>query len=253
MATSYVNLIAKSPAGAIVPRAIGVDGFRTLFGARPVETLDPGKVLFFETDPANHVFEVLKGALRLYKLMPDGRRAITGFIFPGEILGVAFKDRYLYSAEAVTQVRLQRYPRAQLHDNLARSPGLSREVLAMACDELSAAQDQVLLLARKSAYERIASFLLTVARRLSADGEPVREIDLPMTRLDIADYLGLTIETVSRAFSKLKADGLIALPSPHKVVVRRAGVLMVAAGEIERDEDDEPAMPRTVRGAVWPN
>ena len=211
-------------------------------------------MVFFETDPAEHVFEIVKGVLRLYKLMPDGRRAITGFLFPGEILGVSVKDRYLYSAEAVTQVRLQRYPRALLHANLAKSPGLSREVLAMACDELSAAQDQVLLLARKSAYERIASFLLSVARRMSADGEPVREIELPMTRLDIADYLGLTIETVSRALTKLKADGLIALPTAHKVVLRRINDLMVAAGEIERDEDDEVGpLARTVRSAVWPN
>ncbi len=252
MATSYASLIAKTPAGAVVPRAMGEPSFHALFARRPVETVEPGKILFFETDPADHVFEVVKGVVRLYKLMPDGRRAITGFIFAGEILGVSIKDRYLYSAEAVTPVKLSRYPRAQLHAALARSPGLSREVLAMACDELQAAQDQVLLLARKSAGERIASFLLSVARRLAADGEPVREIELPMSRLDIADYLGLTIETVSRALAKLKACGLIALPTPHKVVLRRTNDLMVAAGEIERDEDEDDA-PRMIRGAVWPN
>ena len=253
MATTFPHAIARSAPVPILVRAAGESQFRSLFATRPIERIEPNAAVFWEGDPANHVFEVIEGVLRLYRLLPDGRRTITGFLFPGEILGVAFKDRYLFTAEAVTPVKLQRYPRAHLYASLARMPGLSREMLAMACDELSAAQDQMLLLARKTAQERIASFLIAIARRISPDATPAREIELPMTRLDIADYLGLTIETVSRAFTKLKLEGLISLPSPHRVMLRKPDALQAVSGEDEPDEAPMAAPRRTVRSAVWPS
>jgi CRP/FNR family transcriptional regulator len=133
--------------------------------------------------------------------------------------------------------------------NLTRTPGLSRELLAMACDELSAAQDQMLLLARKTAQERIASFLITVARRMSANNTSSKEIELPMMRLDVADFLGLTIETVSRVLSKLKADGVISLPNAHRVVIGKMNALVQMAGE----DLSSLAAARMVRAAAWPH
>jgi CRP/FNR family transcriptional regulator len=251
MATSFAQAVRKPVAP---PPAVAQPGsFRTLFCTRPAETLAGNEVLFWEGDPAAHLFEIVSGCLRLYKLMADGRRAITGFMFPGEILGVSFKDRYLFTAEAVTEVKLRRYPRAQMHASLARMPGLSREVLAMACDELSAAQDQMLLLGRKTAQERIASFLVTVAKRMSRDGAPAREIELPMARLDMADFLGLTIETVSRVLTKLKTEGLISLPSPHRVVLDKLPGLLRVAGEGEPEVGVHKPAQRTVCSAVWPS
>ena len=184
--------------------------------------------------------------------MSDGRRAIMGFMFAGEILGVSFKDRYLFTAEAVNEVKLKRYSRTQMQASLARTPGLGREVLALACDELSAAQDQMLLLGRKTAQEKIASFLLTVAKRMSKDSAPAREIELPMTRLDMADFLGLTIETVSRVLTKLKSEGVIALPSPHHVSLCQMSGLRRIAGNDEPAFASHAPAERTVRGAVWP-
>jgi len=243
MATTFAHTIRKP---TMVPAVTAPSSFRNLFVTRPSESLAANEVVFWEGDPAEHLFEIASGCLRLYKLMPDGRRAITGFMFAGEILGVSFKDRYLFTAEAVTDVTLRRYSRAHMEASLARMPGLSRELLAMACDELSAAQDQMLLLARKTAQERIASFLLTVAKRMSVTGGPAKEIELPMARLDIADFLGLTIETVSRVLSKLKAEGVIALPNAHRVVLGKPHNLSQIAG------DQEPPC-HSVRAAAWPH
>ncbi|HKY95413.1 MAG TPA: helix-turn-helix domain-containing protein [Kiloniellales bacterium] len=224
----------------------------SLFEPRPTETLEPDAVLFWEGDRAEDLFQVARGCLRLYRMMSDGRRAVTGFMFPGEILGVSFKDRYLFTAEAITQAKLRRVPRTQLHASLARMPKLGRELLATASDEFSAAQDQMLLLARKTALERIANFLVIVARRTGATRE-AEEIELPMSRLDIADFLGLTIETVCRVLTKLKTEGLIALPSPHRVGLIELAQLRRLAGEPESALVASSASRPTIRTAVWPS
>lgn len=224
----------------------------TLFTVRPVETLDAGAVLFWEGDRAEDLFQVVSGCLSLYRMMSDGRRAVTGFMFPGEILGVAFKDRYLFTAEAAVRSKLRRVCRAQMHATLAQTPNLSRELLAMACDEFSAAQDQMLLLARKTALERIANFLVTVAKRTTLDTRPGDEIELPMSRLDIADYLGLTIETVCRVLAKLRTEGLIALRSPHRVELVELAQLRRLAGESESAVADASTARHTVSKAAWP-
>ena len=129
-----------------------------------------------------------------------------GFIYPGDVLGVSFQSRYIFTAEAVTDVKVRRFSRARFFASVNESQALRPQLFAMLCDEMSAAQDQMLLLGRKSAEERVVSFLLPVHRK-SGVGE---RIELPMSRLDIADYLGLTIETVSRMMTGLGRRGLIA-------------------------------------------
>src|SRR5579875_3739274 len=183
--------------------------------------LSAGKTLFAEGDPAENIYEVIRGTLRLCKLMPDGRRQITGFLSAGHLLGVSHGDLHLYTAEAITAVTLCRYPRARF----------ARRLLAVTSDELRSAQDQMLLLGRKTAVEKIASFLLTMAERQRA-GDEACEIQIPMGRADIADYLGLTVETVSRTLTTLKRDGFIAIPTPVRLVLRdRKGLEKLAAGE----------------------
>lgn len=175
--------------------------------------LDAGESLFYEDDPAAEVFTVISGMLKLSKLLPDGRRQITGFLTPGDYLGLAFAERYVYSAEAVTPVRICRFPRPAFLGLLEQFPALEKALLGRAATELAAAQQQMLLLRRKTARERVASFLLQLAERQGADEGTV--VDLPMTRTDIADFLGLTIETVSRNVASLRKAGLIALPDLH--------------------------------------
>ncbi|MCC7427561.1 MAG: helix-turn-helix domain-containing protein [Alphaproteobacteria bacterium] len=173
--------------------------------------------LFHEGDPAEHVFNVTRGSIKLYKLLGDGRRQITGFMFPGDFLGLAVNSEYVYTAEAVTDVKLCRFPRRKLDVLRERMPKLDRRLLALAMDELVAAQDQMLLLGRKTAEEKIVSFLLMLARGQERRGEKVDPVHLPMSRTDIGDYLGLTIETVSRTLSSLRKAGAIVMEGTDRV------------------------------------
>lgn len=224
---------------------------RGLFGGQPVETFETGSAVFWEGDDARHVFEVVEGVLRVFRIMSDGRRVITGFIYSGDLLGVSLKDHYLYTAEAVTRTKLRRYERGRFQDEINRSSELRPQLFARLCDEMAAAQDQMILLARKSAEERVASFLLVIARRLGTlHAQAV--IEIPMTRLDMADYLGLTIETVSRTMTRLASCGVIAPSSRHAIVIRRLGKLVALAGEAD-DGDNRPTGMGSVQQAVWPN
>ncbi len=190
-----------------------------------------GRTLFQEGDDADYVYNIINGALRLYKLMPDGRRQITGFLFATDFVGIALKERYAYSAETMVDTVVCRFPRQKLEALFAESPALETRLLETAGNELIAAQDQMLLLGRKTAPERVASFLLHLTeRRCARDLDPNR-IALPMTRTDMGDYLGLTVETVSRTFTKLRKSALIATPTPQDVeIVDREGLIALAGG-----------------------
>ena len=181
--------------------------------------MDAGETLFYETDEAGHVFTVASGTLRLHKMLPDGRRQITGFVLPGDFLGLSGRDGFSYTAEAVTEAGICRFPRRQLEALFDDFPRLEKEILWKARDELVAAQEQMLLLGRKMPAEKIASFLLGLSRRAERWEMPSDPVLLPMSRGDIADYLGLTVETVSRTFTRLKSEGVIELPEAHRVVL----------------------------------
>lgn len=170
-----------------------------------------------EGEPADYLFNLTEGAIKLYKLLPDGRRQITGFLFEGDFLGIAMNERYAYSAEAVVGVSLCRFPRRKLEGLLDEFPKLEKRLLGMASNELVQAQDQILLLGRKTAQEKIVSFLLNLSHRAVKRGASASPIALPMGRADIADYLGLTTETVSRTITNLKRDGHIRLLQGGKV------------------------------------
>lgn len=179
----------------------------------------PRKLLFQEGDAADHVFNVTEGAICVSKALADGRRQITGFLLPGDFLGLSQGDAYAYSAETLTETQVCKFPRARFQRFLADNPHMERRLLSMASNELAAAQDQMLLLGRKTAIERVASFLVSLSDRGVARGLPASPLPLPMTRGEIADYLGLTIETVSRAFTKLRKQNLIALEAIDRVKI----------------------------------
>lgn len=191
--------------------------------------LAPGTTLFDEGASAEYVFNVTLGTLKVFKLLPDGRRQVTGFLGPGDFVGLANRDVYSYSAEAITDVRLCRFQRRKLEGLLQRHPEMERRLLGMASNELAEAQEQMLLLGRKTAKERIASFLMILSRRAKRRGESGDPVDVPMSRTDIADFLGLTTETVSRTFTRLKADGVIQLLPGGKVRFAKAEALELLA------------------------
>ena len=174
--------------------------------------LSPGQALFHEGDPATRVFTLTKGTLKLYKLLADGRRQVTGFLHPGDFLGISIDDEHAFSAEALEDSQLCWFPRARFDDFVEEQPKMERELYRMAAHELAAAQQQFVLLGRKTAAERLASFLLILCRRSElSSGVGAGMVGLPMSRSDIADYLGLTKETVSRVISALKRDRVIRL------------------------------------------
>jgi CRP-like cAMP-binding protein len=170
--------------------------------------------VFTEGDSARYFFRVISGAVRSCQLLADGRRHISEFFLPGDFIALDTDGVYRFTAEAITETTLRRYPRSVIDQSLA--PRFHRQLLALLSRQLVAAQQQMLLLGRKTATERVASFLLTMAAR-SKDAE---HMSLPMTRNDIADHLGLTTETVSRAFSQLKMQGVIGLDGAANVVVQ---------------------------------
>lgn len=188
------------------------------------QTFVPGAQMIMEGDPAEHVFWISAGVVKVYRTLADGRCQITGFLFPGDFLGLASDDDYASGAVAVGTVTVSRFARKKVEQLVAASPVVAHLLLRRTCRELNAAQDQMLLLGRKTAGEKVASFLMQVLDRTDSD-----RIVLPMTRSDIADYLGLTIETVSRTLTHLREDDVIA--------VQRAEIRVLDRAELEARAD----------------
>jgi CRP/FNR family transcriptional regulator len=178
---------------------------------------------------------VVSGVVKLTKSLSDGRQQIVGLQFSSNFLGRPYGQASTYDAEAATDVRLCTFPRPQFERLVREFPGLEHRLFENALTELDAARDWMLLLGRKSASEKVASFLMLVAENSrqvgcgGSDAETSAKFDLPLTRTEIADYLGLTIETVSRQLSRLRAQGAIRLDGPRTVIVPNLGRLAEAA------------------------
>ena len=185
--------------------------------------------LISEGEPSRHVFNITSGSVRVFKLLADGRRQITGFLFAGDFLGLATGDTYVFSAEAIEPVTACRFRKPDYRQLIRDCPALETALLERANHEIAAAQNQMLLLGRKTAVERIASFLLELPAHDPARPNPAGRVRLPMNRSEIADYLGLTIETVSRVLTRLKTQGLISLASLNEVIVAQPQKLQALA------------------------
>lgn len=192
-------------------------------------TLDAGDGLTRADDPARHVFNITAGSVRVYRLLPDGRRQITGFLFAGDFLGLATGDTYVFSAEAIEPVTVCRFRKSDYRTLIRETPALETALLQRATHELAAAQNQMLLLGRKTALERVSTFLLDMPAHDPARRGPAGRVHLPMTRAEIADYLGLSIETVSRVFTRLKTQGVIRLLSLTELQIEKPEALIALA------------------------
>lgn len=171
--------------------------------------------IYGEDEPAEYLYQVVSGAVRTYKVLEDGRRQICAFYFPGDIFGFEAADNHMASAEAVGETHVLVVRRSTIMTRADREKDLARQLWEATAHELRRFQEHMLLLI-KSAEERVAGFLVEMTRRTSRNGS----VDLPMSRQDIADYLGLTIETVSRTFTQLEQNGMIALPTSRRVELR---------------------------------
>jgi CRP/FNR family transcriptional regulator, anaerobic regulatory protein len=171
----------------------------------------PKEALFSQGEPATRVFNIADGVVRLYKLLPDGRRQVIGFKLPGDFLGITLFEQHNLSADAVGPVSACWFNKDAFSRFIDDKLSLLRRMNEFATRELSMAQDRMLLLGRYTADEKMASFLVNWKTRNSRLGRDSGVLPLPMSRRDIADYLGLTIETVSRTFTKFERDNIISV------------------------------------------
>jgi CRP/FNR family nitrogen fixation transcriptional regulator len=176
--------------------------------------------IYGEEDPAEYLYQVVSGAVRTYRMLDDGRRQISGFYLPGDIFGVEAGEVHVSSAEAVSDSQILVARRSAVMARAEHERDLSRQLWMLTVRELRRIQEHSMLLI-KSAEERVAGFLLEMAGRSPAGAA----IDLPMCRQDIADYLGLTIETVSRTFTQLVQSGTIALEKSRRILFRDRAAL----------------------------
>ena len=218
---SSIDIGQGDDKGAVMPRAFfpalflrnsadiaGLRGLTQLATKVPFRT---GKTIFEEGEPADSAFGVSQGVVRLYKLLPDGRRQIVAFALPGDFLCMPLAERHSCSADAVGEVSLCRFSRDELERLIRNSPILTRLLLDFAARQLDMARDQLLLLGNGSAEEKVAIFLVDWRKRLELTVPVSHPLPLPMQRQDIADFLGLKLETVSRTLAKLEQKNVIRL------------------------------------------
>jgi CRP-like cAMP-binding protein len=199
-----------------------------------IVNLARGKTVFGDGEDARYSYKVVEGAVRLSKIMLDGRRQIAEFALPGDMFGFECGDLYALSAEAVTPVTLVRYSRSNIERLGDECSDVRRELMRLLRRGWSSAQAHLVMLGRQSAKERVAAFLVALAQHRGVrDGQ---SLNLPMGRQDIADYLGLTIETVCRTLTDFKSDKILGIPDRHRVIIRSLEALeSLAEGE---DTDD---------------
>jgi CRP/FNR family transcriptional regulator, nitrogen fixation regulation protein len=189
----------------------------TTLGSTRMVTKD--EEIFAEGDRAGFLYKVVSGAVRTFRLLSDGRRQIDAFHLPGDIFGIETGEEHRFTAEAMADTTFVVYRRC----NLVTLDGgeLSRQVLTSMMRSLEHAQNHMLLLGRKNAVEKVATFLIVMSERISTGNQ----VDLPMSRLDMADHLGLTIETVSRSLTQLEREGIIDLPTHRSIVLLNKAAL----------------------------
>ena len=185
-----------------------------------------GAEIFGQTEPADYIYQVVEGAVRSHKLLSDGRRQIGAFHLPGDIFGLENGDLHRFTAEAIVHTTVRIVKCLDLESAVNCDPALARALLTMTDQNLQHVENHMLLLGRKNSQERVAAFLLEMNGRVSGQGV----VALPMNRRDIADYLGITLETVSRALSDFKRKGYLRfLDTSHRqiVVLNAAGLTAI--------------------------
>lgn len=182
------------------------------------------ETIFSEGDSADYVYKIISGVVRLCKFTPDGRRQIPDFMFAGDFFGLTGAVEHGFAAEAAADTIVLAFPREQIERLGASNAGMRHRTFELLTEQLLSMQRHLLVIGCNNAKERVACFLMRLAKRANArSGELV---DMPMSRQDVADHLGLTIETVCRAIAELKRDGMILCPNIHQIVLRDTGGLM---------------------------
>jgi CRP/FNR family transcriptional regulator len=194
---------------------------------------EEGAEIIGDAERVDHYANVLSGVVKLTKALSDGRQQVVGLRFAPEFLGRLYRTESTINAEAATTVSLCTFPRTTIERLLREQPELERRLFLQALDELDEARNWLVNLGRKTAAEKIASFLLLIARNIDPDAEAEARpavFDLPLSRADIADFLGLTIETVSRQLTRLRNEGVVHIDNHRHVTVENLGKLEMRSG-----------------------
>ncbi|MGZ2426301.1 helix-turn-helix domain-containing protein [Rhizobium laguerreae] len=221
-----------------IGEAIGAgQSLSSLFLRSAAETVAAGKVICWEGDKAKHLFQVEEGVVRLHRIIGEGRRVITAFHFAGDLIGASLQNDFIFTAEAVTECKIRRMSRKNFHEEVARSEALGPAYISLLCQEAAAAHEQMVLLSKKNAEERLCSFIVKLAsRRAPLLGQGL--VRVPMNRQDIADHLGLTIETVSRTITKLASRNIVIPEGRHDLRVVNLARLTQLSGNADDFSDD---------------
>jgi CRP/FNR family transcriptional regulator len=202
-----------------------------------LRTLKPREHVFLEGDRANSVYWVESGHVCIYRMVSDGRRQVLDFAYPGDIIGLGSAVCHAANAQAIGKTRLRSLPVNVLHDLARRDGKIATKLYDALSRELLAARELLFTISQRTAAERIAAFLMALARRNERRGESPSELVLPMTRCDIADFLGLTIETVSRTLTRFRNEGLIEIEQCILVSILEPKALEAAAGSKVNDDE----------------
>ncbi|NNJ73904.1 MAG: helix-turn-helix domain-containing protein [Anderseniella sp.] len=182
-------------------------------------TLHANQTLFHDGDDANFLYEVLEGTLMVFSILPDGRRQIFDFYHAGDIVGLSHNGAHYSNCVAIAPTKVRCIPQNALARVASENPEIAIKLFNFAADHVFGLQSHFIMLGRKSATEKVASFLLDLVHRVADEDAICARVELPMKRAEIADYLGMTIETVSRNISKLRSAGIIELPEQGVVIV----------------------------------
>jgi CRP-like cAMP-binding protein len=229
MSLAQAGLSANSsPASLTWPAAGGIAQFRSSVREdADVQALNRlgtkirvprGETIFSEGDPAEHAYKVISGCVRLSRHLADGRRQVTQFLFPGELFSFMELGEHKFMAEAVSDAVLMSFPQKALLRLSEARPSVQERFLALVAKQVLDTHTHLMILGRATASERVASFLVSLWKRIGVEDDEV--LDVPMSRLDIADYLGLTIETVCRVLAEFKRGRIIEVPDARHLVVR---------------------------------
>lgn len=202
--------------------------------AGPVRVVKTREHIFMAGDKRTSLFKIESGCVCLYKIMADGRRQVLDFAYAGDFIGLGSQSEHSFNAQALEPTRLKSLTVATLTQLAARDPRLGLKLYEALSRELEAAQDHLFTVGQRTAVERVASFLSALSRRNARTGQDASVLVLPMTRADIADFLGLTIETVSRTFTRLRSSKVIALEQSTVLrLVNTEKLNQLALGEVE--------------------
>ena len=226
------------PAVADAPPPFAAEG---MWPRGSVQIVARDGAIFAEGRPARHWYRLISGSARIFRVLRDGRRHVSEFVFPGQVFGFDAEPLRVQGAEAIEPACVVAYACDAIEESIAQDPAARQALRSLLMERIAEAQERIMLLGRLNATGRLAAFLLVMAQRRSRANPLGFVADLPMSRVDIADYLGLTVETVSRLFTALRGRGAIRLPTANRVEILDPALLEAAsAGIVEA----EAVLPR---------